>query len=92
MNDGSMVALVTMPTWAPFIGVLCMAFLAFMARHRGCACPQCAVHEAERAKKAERDRMLFHKSNHAWWRGAIPWGSDKCPDCRKGHADDEHRR
>lgn len=86
------VSMVTLPTWAPYIGVLCMAFLAFMARHRGCACEKCSFHENERRMKRERDRAMHHKANHAWWRGAIPWGSPKCPDCSKGHEDDEHLR
>lgn len=86
------VSMVTLPTWAPFVSVLAMAFLAFMARHRGCDCPQCTVHEEERRKRKERDRAMWHKANHAWWRSAIPWGSDKCPDCRQGHEDDEHLR
>lgn len=85
---GEFVAGVYLPVWAPYIGVICLAVLAFLARERGCSCEKCGFHQNEARLKREKNRAQMHRANHAWWRGTIPWGSDKCPDCRKGHEDD----
>lgn len=86
--SGEFVTGVLLPTWAPYVGVLCMLALAVLARHRECSCEKCGFHVNEARLKREKARASHHRANHAWWRGTIPWGSPNCPDCRKGHEDD----
>lgn len=88
MGHGEFVTAVVLPTWAPYVGVLCMAFLAWLARHRTCSCEKCSFHENERRMQREKARVVHHRGNHAWWGRTIPWGSGNCPDCRNGHEDD----
>jgi len=92
MNHGDIVNAVMLPVWAPYVGVFCMIALAWLAKDKGCRCEKCGFHQNEMRMKRERDRALHHKANHAWYRGTLPWGDDRCGECRAGHADDEHLR
>ena len=92
MNDGHIAAMVVLPTWAPYVGVLCMAALAWLARHRGCTCEKCGFHTNEARMKRERTRAMDHKASHASYGRLLPWGDEKCGQCRAGHADDKDLR
>ena len=92
MNHGDIAAAAVLPVWAPYIGVLCMAFLAWMARHRGCTCEKCGFHVNENRMKRERNRAMDHKATHQNYGRLLPWGDDRCGACKAGHEDDRDLR